>query len=105
MLTGWTSRRLSSASSLLTSSPERLAPHYSLSRFASQPRFCHVFLSRDFLTALHVLQVPPFGVPAKIIVIGMSFFGTAIAAVNYFKIIFIEGGVGRSRSTVAVKSI
>ena len=40
--------------------------------------------------------------PAKMIVYGLSFGGTALAAFNYFKIIFVEGGVGRSRSTVAV---
>ena len=50
-------------------------------------------------------QLPVIGVQAKMIPYGASLIGVMVTAYNYFSIIFVQGGVGKSRSTVAVRYV
>lgn len=49
-----------------------------------------------------MLQVPLLGFQLKLVPVVIGVVGTILAARSYFQVIFIQGGVGRNGSTVAV---
>ena len=49
-------------------------------------------------------QVPVFGWELRYLPIYFSLFTAVLAAKNYFRVIFMEGGSGKNGSTIAVRA-
>jgi len=57
-------------------------------------------VTKDFIV-IH-LQLPGIGIQLKMLPLAFSFFGALLACYSNFYTIFMQGGVGKNGSTVAV---
>ena len=60
------------------------------------------FLSDCCLTETYYQQVPVLGVQVKMLPVAFSVFGFMLQLKSNFTVIFMEGGIGKNKSTVAV---
>ena len=65
---------------------------------------CHK-LQTVFVVCVHATQLPVIGVQLKMLPLMFGFIGAALACYSNFYVIFMQGGVGKNGSTVAVSCL
>jgi len=58
-----------------------------------------------FIVCVHATQLPVIGVQLKMLPLMFGFIGAALACYSNFYVIFMQGGVGKNGSTVAVSCL